>query len=201
MPVPFSACPAIGQWRDPARIAPRQELLEQHFGIGSDVFSVTSYKNLYYDGRECDRWNRLHPTEPPRQAYVSQALASGSGPVVAALDYVSAVGLSIAPWVRGAGSGFRVQGSGKSSQSHKSQPSNPQSPIPNPSSYVVLGCDGFGRSEARQELRRFFEVDAENIALAALVELAREGQYPQEKLPAAIKTLGLEPNKRNQVTV
>ena len=101
-----------------------QELLEKHFGVGSDVFSVTSYKNLYYDGRECDRWNRLHPKEPPRQAFVSQALAGGAGPVVAALDYVSAVGLSIAPWVisprplgegpgvragEGSGSGVRVR--------------------------------------------------------------------------------------------
>ena len=43
-----------------------QELLEKHFGVGSNVYSVTSYKTLYYDGRECDRWNRLHPDEPPR---------------------------------------------------------------------------------------------------------------------------------------
>ena len=66
--------------------------------------------------------------------------------------------------------------------------------------YVVLGADGFGRSEARKELRRFFEVDAENIALAALAKLAEEGEYPQEKLPAAVKTLGLDPNKPNSVT-
>ena len=76
-----------------------QELLEQHFGVGSDVFSVTSYKSLYYDGRECARWNRLHPKEPPRRSFVEQALDGTSGPVVAALDYVAAVGLSIAPWV------------------------------------------------------------------------------------------------------
>ena len=69
------------------------------------------------------------------------------------------------------------------------------------SSYVVLGADGFGRSEARQELRRFFEVDAENIALAALAELAKNGQYPQEKLPAAIKTLGLDPSRPSAVAV
>jgi len=50
-------------------------------------------------------------------------------------------------------------------------------------------------------LRRFFEVDAENIALAALVELARERTYPQEKLAAAIKTLGLDPDKLNPVAV
>ncbi len=66
---------------------------------------------------------------------------------------------------------------------------------------MVLGCDGFGRSEARKELRRFFEVDAENVALAALAELAEEGKFPREKLPAAIKTLGLDPNKPNPVKV
>jgi pyruvate dehydrogenase E1 component len=66
---------------------------------------------------------------------------------------------------------------------------------------VVLGADGFGRSEARRELRRFFAVDAENIALAALVELVREEKYPREKLPAAIKTLGLDPNKPNSTAL
>jgi pyruvate dehydrogenase E1 component len=146
-----------------------QDILEQQFGVGSNVFSVTSYKSLYDDGRECERWNRLHPNEPPRVAYVAQALQGETGPVVAALDYVAAVGLSVSPWVK--------------------------------SSHAVLGADGFGRSEARKELRRFFEVDAENIALAALAELAGEGRYPQEKLQAAIKTLGLDPEKPNPVTV
>jgi pyruvate dehydrogenase E1 component len=70
-----------------------------------------------------------------------------------------------------------------------------------PSPYVVLGTDGFGRSEARKELRRFFEVDAENIALAALVELANQGKYPKAKLCAAIRELGLDPDKPNQVSV
>ena len=55
--------------------------------------------------------------------------------------------------------------------------------------YTVLGTDGFGRSEARKELRRFFEVDAENIALAASDRLAREGQVPAgTNCPQAIKT-------------
>ncbi len=67
--------------------------------------------------------------------------------------------------------------------------------------YTVLGTDGFGRSEARQELRRFFEVDAENIALAALAELASKGQFPKAKLAEAIQTLGLDPEKPNPVTV
>ncbi len=64
-----------------------------------------------------------------------------------------------------------------------------------PCRYAILGTDGFGRSEARQELRRFFEVDAENIALAALTELTAEGTYPQSNLAAAIRTLDLDPDK------
>jgi pyruvate dehydrogenase E1 component len=64
-----------------------------------------------------------------------------------------------------------------------------------PCPLVVLGTDGFGRSDARGPLRRFFEVDAENIALAALGELAREGKYPRDRLPGAIETLGLDPDK------
>jgi len=70
-----------------------------------------------------------------------------------------------------------------------------------PAPYAVLGTDGFGRSEARKELRRFFEVDAENVVLAALTELAAQGKYPQEKLSAAIQKLGLDPDKPNQVEV
>ena len=146
-----------------------QELLEAQFGVGSHVYSVTSYKNLYFDGRDCERWNRLHPNETPREAYVARVINEQSGPVIAASDYVAAVPLSIAPWIEGP--------------------------------YCVLGTDGFGRSEARKELRRFFEVDAENIVLAALSELAREGKFPKNKLAAAIKTLGLDPEKPNPVTV
>ena len=71
-----------------------------------------------------------------------------------------------------------------------------RSPLGRPADYVVLGTDGFGRSEARKELRRFFEVDAENIALAALSELAA-GQVPKDKLAAAIRP-GLDPRSRTR---
>lgn len=64
-----------------------------------------------------------------------------------------------------------------------------------PGDYVALGTDGFGRSEARRELRRFFEVDAENIALAALTSLAERGLYPKDRLASAIRELGLDPEK------
>ena len=146
-----------------------QDILEQQYGVSSDVYSVTSYKALYDDGRECARWNRLHPTETPQQPYVAQVLEASDAPIIAASDYVSAVPLSIAQWL--------------------------------PKNYVVLGTDGFGRSEARTELRRFFEVDAENIVLAALSELAQQGRFPQDELAAAIAKLGLDPQKPNPTTV
>ncbi len=146
-----------------------QDILEKDFGVSSDVFSVTSYKELYDDGRAVERWNRLHPGETPQRPFVSQAIADGAGPVIAASDYVTAVPQSISRWVD-----------------------------PN---FVVLGTDGFGRSEARKDLRRFFEVDAENVTIATLTELARLGKYPKEKLSEAVKKLGLDPDKPNQSTV
>ena len=67
--------------------------------------------------------------------------------------------------------------------------------------YTVLGTDGFGRSEARKELRRFFEVDAENIVLAALEQLVHKGQFSKTSLAQAIALLGLDPEKPNPATV
>ena len=64
-----------------------------------------------------------------------------------------------------------------------------------PAACSVLGTDGFGRSEARKELRRFFEVDAENIVLAALEQLVHKGQFPKMRLAQAITALGLDPEK------
>ena len=189
-----------------------QDLLEKHFGVGSNVYSVTSYKSLYDDGRACNRWNRLHPTEPPRRPYVTQALDGESGPVVAASDYVSAVGLSIAPWVCGFSRSIVEENTiaaGGSQRIPAPRPLAGEGPGVSAgddaegsiSSYVVLGTDGFGRSEARRELRRFFEVDAENIALTALFELAQKNEFSQEMLPAAIKTLGLDTDKSDPVSV
>src|ERR1700728_1391411 len=52
-----------------------QEILEQKYGVAADVWSITSYKALYVDGCEADRWNRLHPAEKPRVPYVTELLA------------------------------------------------------------------------------------------------------------------------------
>ena len=65
---------------------------------------------------------------------------------------------------------------------------------------VSLGTDGFGRSDTREALRRFFEVDAENIALAALSALAQEGKFTAQEVSQAIKTLGLNPDAPDPLT-
>ena len=54
----------------------------------ADIWSVTSFNQLCRDGLETQRWNMLHPTEPPREAYVKQCLKDRSGPVIAATDYI-----------------------------------------------------------------------------------------------------------------
>ncbi|HEY8315019.1 MAG TPA: pyruvate dehydrogenase (acetyl-transferring), homodimeric type [Candidatus Baltobacteraceae bacterium] len=67
--------------------------------------------------------------------------------------------------------------------------------------YVTLGTDGFGRSDYRRKLRRFFEVDRYFVALAALKALADEGTIPAAKVAEAIAKYGIDPNKPNPVTV
>jgi pyruvate dehydrogenase E1 component len=66
-----------------------------------------------------------------------------------------------------------------------------------PGGLLPLGTDGFGRSETRPSLRRFFEVDAECIAYAALTQLARRGQLKADVLTGALQKLGLNPDKLN----
>jgi pyruvate dehydrogenase E1 component len=66
--------------------------------------------------------------------------------------------------------------------------------------YTVLGTDGFGRSDTRAALRRFFEVDRAHVALAALEGLADSGSLPREAVAAAIQKLGIDPEAPNPAT-
>jgi pyruvate dehydrogenase E1 component len=70
--------------------------------------------------------------------------------------------------------------------------------IPEP--YHTLGTDGFGRSDTRQALRRYFEVDAEHIALATLTALTEAGEFSRGKLGQAIVELEIDPDKPNPAT-
>jgi pyruvate dehydrogenase E1 component len=63
------------------------------------VWSVTSYKALYSDGIETDRWNRLHPGEKPRVPYVTECLGDAPGVLVAATDYLKTLPSMISQWI------------------------------------------------------------------------------------------------------
>jgi len=76
-----------------------QEILEQKYGVAADVWSVTSYKCLYTDAIECERWNRLHPDETPRVPYIAQCLKDQPGVLVAASDYLKVLPGMVSKWV------------------------------------------------------------------------------------------------------
>jgi len=76
-----------------------QEILESKYNVSADVWSVTSYTELYREGHACERWNMLHPGEPPRVPYVTQSLADAPGVLIAASDYVKAMPDSIDRWL------------------------------------------------------------------------------------------------------
>ena len=73
-------------------------LLEQ-FGVAADVWSVTSYGELYRDGNACDRWNMLHPSQKARMPYVGECLNKTDGVIVAASDYLKVLPNAIDRWV------------------------------------------------------------------------------------------------------
>lgn len=146
-----------------------QKLLEEKYGVAADVWSVTSYKQLYRDGHSVERWNAWHPGQPPRMPYVTECLAQAKGVFVAASDYVKALPDSISGWV--------------------------------PGPLTSLGTDGFGRSDGRRALRRFFEVDAQAITVATLSALARQKKLEPQIVDKAIKETGIDPDKPEPVMV
>jgi pyruvate dehydrogenase E1 component len=76
-----------------------QEILESKYAVAADVWSVTSYKQLYRDGNDCERWNMLHAGQAPRVPFVTQQLKGTEGVLVAASDYMKVLPESIARWM------------------------------------------------------------------------------------------------------
>jgi pyruvate dehydrogenase E1 component len=70
-----------------------------------------------------------------------------------------------------------------------------------PGRYAVLGTDGFGRSDSRAELRRFFEVDRHYVVVATLKALADDGAIAVQRVTEAMKAFGIDPDKPNPLTV
>ena len=75
-----------------------QDIL-QKYGVAADVWSVTSYQELYRDGHACERRNMLHPAETPRVPWVSQCLKDAPGVFVAASDYLKVLPDCIDRWM------------------------------------------------------------------------------------------------------
>ena len=76
-----------------------QEILAQTFDVAADVWSVTSYTQLYRDAHNVERWNRLHPSEEAQLSHVTRCLGDTEGVIVAASDYVKALPDSIGRWM------------------------------------------------------------------------------------------------------
>jgi pyruvate dehydrogenase E1 component len=134
------------------------ELLASDWGVGSEVFSITSFAELAREAREVERRSRLHPLAPAARSHLADLLP-GDAPVVAASDYVRAYAELVAPHVR--------------------------------APFTALGTDGFGRSDTRRALRRFFEVDRHHIAVAALAALVAAPGGPA-RVDAAVRSYGLD---------
>ena len=75
------------------------ELLAKDFGVQSEIWSVTSFTELRREGLDIERWNMLHPEAEPRVSHIEQCLAKGQGPVIAATDYIKAIGDGVRPFV------------------------------------------------------------------------------------------------------
>jgi pyruvate dehydrogenase E1 component len=77
-----------------------QQILGERYNIAADVWSVTSYKELYTDGINTTRWNMLHPSEQ-KKSYIEACFGDSSGVFVAATDYLKSLPCSIAQWIPG----------------------------------------------------------------------------------------------------
>ncbi len=148
-----------------ANLAARQAQadLAEHYGVGAELWSATSYKRLREEAMVVERWNRLHPAEPMRVPLVTRELSGVGGPVVAVSDFMRMVPDQIDRWV--------------------------------PGSFTALGTDGFGRSDARPELRRFFEIDTGHVVLATLSALTRDGSIGPGAVEDALRRYGIDPDE------
>jgi pyruvate dehydrogenase E1 component len=132
-------------------------------GIGVDLWSVPSWKAVREDALAVERARRLGVAGGDADPLVTRLLGDGTGPVVAVTDYLRAVPDQVARWV------------------------------PRHRPYTSLGTDGFGRSDTREALRRFFETDAAHLEVAVLAELAASGSVGRTVVDEAIAAHDLSP--------
>ncbi|MGH9304834.1 MAG: transketolase-like TK C-terminal-containing protein, partial [Acidimicrobiales bacterium] len=91
-----------------------QQMLAESWGVAAECWSVTSYKALRDDALEVERWNRLHPGSAERHAFVTRALGSAPGPIVAVSDFLKAVPDQISRFVSSSFAPLGTDGFGRS---------------------------------------------------------------------------------------
>ena len=91
-----------------------QAILEEKYGVSASVYSVTSYKQLYRDAVESERWNMLHPDQKQRVPHVTNLFGKNSGVFVAASDYLKLLPDSISRWLPGRLHALGTDGFGRS---------------------------------------------------------------------------------------
>ena len=129
--------------------------LAEHFDIGVELWSATSYKRLRENALEVERWNRLHPSQAARTPDIASLLADAPGPIVAVTDFMKIVPEQVARFLPGR-------------------------------TFVPLGTDGMGRSDTRESLRRFFEIDLGHIVVGVLSALHATGEVEAHEIEAAL---------------
>lgn len=169
----FAAAPELGEGAPRATILASgvimqqalaaQAILAQEYGVAAEVFSAPSFQMLRNEALEVEHWN-LHNPASKRVPYVTEVLAEP-----AAAGPVVAVSDWIAAW-----------------------PDLISRWVPT-GAWRSMGTDGYGRSDTREALRRFFDIDAQHITAGVLVELARSDALPTDQVAAAVAALDLEP--------
>ncbi|WP_416139663.1 pyruvate dehydrogenase (acetyl-transferring), homodimeric type [Halomonas sp. HK25] len=144
------------------------ELLRDDWGIGADIWSVTSFNELRREALALDREAFLNPEAEPGKPHVTRCLEGREGPAIVSTDYMRLFADQVRAWV--------------------------------PTEYHVLGTDGYGRSDTREKLRHFFEVDRFFVTVAALKALAERGELDRKVVGEALEKYGIDPTKPNPLT-
>ncbi|MBY5927967.1 MULTISPECIES: pyruvate dehydrogenase (acetyl-transferring), homodimeric type [Halomonas] len=145
------------------------EMLAEEWGIGSDIWSVTSFNELRREALGLDRQAFINPEAKPEKPHVTKCLEGRKGPAIASTDYMKLYADQVRAWV--------------------------------PTDYHVLGTDGYGRSDTREALRAFFEVDRYYVTVAALKALADRDEIDRKVVAEALKKYDIDPNKPNPLDV
>jgi pyruvate dehydrogenase E1 component len=138
--------------------------LAEHYDVAAELWSATSYKRLREEALAAERQNRLHPSQHTRVPLVTQLLAESAGPITAVSDFMKVVPEQVARFV------------------------------PEGRPFHVLGTDGMGRSDTREALRRFFEIDTGHVVVAVLTGLMEAGEVDASVVEDAIRRYDIDPD-------